>query len=67
MVKTALNNHLLRADSSSATFTEVKTSKQIRDFGQKYLSSPGPRTSTKERVFLDLLPETVLRSENRVP
>ena len=63
MVKTALNQHLLRSDSSSSHYTEVKTSKQIKEFGEKHLSSPGTKAGIKERVFLDLPPDTILKKK----
>ena len=63
VVKTALNQHLLRSDNSSSHYTEVKTSKQIKEFGEKHLSSPGTKAGIKERVFLDLLPDTILQKK----
>ena len=60
-MKTALNQHLLRSDSTAPTYTEVKTSQQIVDFGNKHLSKPRSTAGLKEQVFSELLPATVLR------
>ena len=61
VVKTALNQHLLRSDSSAISYAEVTTSKEIVDFGKMYLSTPRARAGLKERIFMDLSPDTVLR------
>ena len=59
-MKTALNQHLLRSDSTAPTYTEVTTSQQICDFGNKHLNKPRSGAGLKERIFSDLLPATVL-------
>ena len=60
MAKTSLNQHLLRSDSTSAAFKEIKDSKDVVEFGQKNLSVPGSRAGIKERIFMDQLPAEVL-------
>ena len=61
VVKTALNNNLLRADSSADGYCEVKTSKQIVDFGNRHLGTPRAGADLRKRIFCDLPPDTVLR------
>ena len=63
MAKTSLNQHLLRSDSTSAAFKEIKDSKDVVEFGQKNLSVPGSRAGIKERIFMDQLPAEVLRKK----
>ena len=59
-MKSALNNNLLRADSSAPDFQEVRTSQQIVDFGNRHLGTPRPGAELKKRIFSDLSPATVL-------
>ena len=61
MVKTALNNHLLRADSSAPGYCEVDTSLQVVAFGNAHLAKPRYTSGIKERIFSDILPATVER------
>ena len=63
VVKSALNNNLLRADSSAPDFEEVRTSQQIVDFGNQHLSTPRAGAELKRRTFSDLPPATVLRQK----
>ena len=55
-MKSALNNNLLRADSSAPDFQEVRTSQQIVDFGNRHLGTP----RAGAELFSDLSPATVL-------
>ena len=61
MVKTALNNNLLRSDSSAPDYQEIRTSGQIVSFGNKHLGNPRAGAAMKKRIFTDLPPEVVLR------
>ena len=61
MVKTALNNHLLRADSSAPGYCEVDTSLQVVAFGNAHLAKPRYTSGIKERIFSNILPATVER------
>ena len=63
MVKTSLNQHLLRSDVSPASYQEIKNSESVVNFGKKYLSVPGIRAGIKERVFLDQNPSEVLNKK----
>ena len=63
MVKTSLNQHLLRSDISSASYQEIKNSESVVNFGKKYLSVPGSRAGIKERIFLDQIPSEVLKKK----
>ena len=63
VVKSALNNNLLRADSSAPEYREVRTSQQIVDFGNRHLTTPRAGAELKKRTFSNLLPATVLRQK----
>ena len=59
----ALNNNLLRADSSAPDYREVRTSQQIVDFGNRHLSTPRVDAELKKRTFSNLPPATILRQK----
>ena len=61
VVKTALNNHLIRADSSASDYCEIDTSEQVVTFGKNHLGQPRPNSGIKERIFFDLPPATIQR------
>ena len=58
-----MNRHLLRSDSSSASYQDIKNSESVVNFGKKYLSVPGSRAGIKERIFLDQIPSEVLKKK----
>ena len=60
VAKTAINEYLLRADSTSASYQEIKDSQSVVEFGKKNLSCPGKRAGIKERCFYNLDPKVVL-------
>ena len=60
VVKTALNSHLLRSNSSADDYSENLSSKQIADFGNAHLGTPNASSDMSLRVFRDLLPTTVM-------
>ena len=66
MVKTSVNQYLLRSDSSSTSYQEINNSESVVNYGKKYLSVPGIRAGIKERVFLDQIPSEVLKKNHEI-
>ena len=66
VAKTALHRYMIRSDVNSPDYLEVKDSSTLKQFGEKYLSTPGCKAQLRSRLFVDLLPEEVLARKGEI-
>ena len=60
MVKTSLHRYMIKSDVEAPNYLEVKDSRTLQMYGQRFLAVPGPKTKLTERIFIDLNPQEVL-------
>ena len=51
---------MIRSDINSPDYLEVKDSSSLKEFGDRFLSTPGSKAQLKTRLFVNLLPDEVL-------
>ena len=57
---------MVRSDIDSADYLEVKDSSSLKEFGERFLSTPGSKALLKTRLFVNLLPDEVLARKEDV-
>ena len=51
---------MIRSDINSPNYLEVKDSSSLKQFGERFLTTPGLHSELNLREFIDLLPSEVL-------
>ena len=57
---------MIRSDINSPDYLEVKDSSSLKEFGERFLSTPGSKAQLKTRLFVNLLPDEVLARKEDV-
>jgi hypothetical protein len=57
---------MIMSDINSPDYLEVKDSSSLKEYGERFLSSPGPKAQLKSRQFVDLLPQEVLARKDDI-
>ena len=57
---------MIRSDINSPDYLEVKDSSRLKQFGERFLVTPGLHAELNLREFIDLLPSVVLARKKAV-
>ena len=57
---------MIRSDINSPDYLEVKDSSSLKQFGERFLVTPGLPAELNLREFMDLLPSVVLAGKKAV-